>query len=623
MGLALVAGARETADPPAGYRDPGVMQMEYYVSIEGDDNGPGQRDTPWKTIARALRAAGPGVVVNLMDGTYGESVVIDKGGGDGAAFMLRSAPGQHGILDGQFALDIGVSIRAAYVAVQGLEIRNYKVEGVYARGPGAHHVLIERNVIHHISSFLAGEGDASRGIRTVAVSDCTIRRNTISWIIGNKECFGIFFDYRSALGVALQDTVIEQNLLYFIDKAGIRLVDNTAPESDRRYALATPPLIRRNISVHNAYVGIEVNYVNSFVVEGEGPLGTKRGAPVYVEDNFVGWCGSFGMNPKQTHDGITRHNTIVGTHGWGYLQSGKPSMRMRIEGNLLVDNTVGSMIHTEGEDNQFIGNFYRQKAPWLDFFWDRTRGWATPHTDLADLRANSRHHPEQKGDVDNDARLFRNPVRGDYRLLPDSTARQSAPDGDDFGAREAALVEVGASGRYGLANVPRIPEITGLKVISASSEDPLARTDEAVYSTMSTSADLKEITTGRARHMVDGALCTAWRPANGETTGWVELEIPGDASVALGAFMILANRSSNNEYKRHAREFRLSVRSSSDDPWQLVRAYTRYMREEGRVFPIPGAPKAGQVRIDVLSNHGGPILEICEFRLYGAFEPFE
>jgi hypothetical protein len=47
------------------------------------------------------------------------------------------------------------------------------------------------------------------------------------------------------------------------------------------------------------------------------------------------------------------------------------------------------------------------------------------------------------------------------------------------------------------------------------------------------------------------------------------------------------------------------------------------MREEGRVFPIDNAPRARQVRIEVLSNHGAPILEICEFRLYGTFDPIE
>ena len=67
--------------------------------------------------------------------------------------------------------------------------------------------------------------------------------------------------------------------------------------------------------------------------------------------NFVGWCGSFGINPKQMENGITRHNTIYRTCGIGYYQSGKPSKGSRIEGNLIVDNPVGSVVHTVGEDH--------------------------------------------------------------------------------------------------------------------------------------------------------------------------------------------------------------------------------------------------------------------------------
>ncbi|KPJ56768.1 MAG: hypothetical protein AMS16_01875, partial [Planctomycetes bacterium DG_58] len=129
---------------------------------------------------------------------------------------------------------------------------------------------------------------------------------------------------------------------------------------------------------------------------------------------------------------------------------------------------------------------------------------------------------------------------------------------------------------------------------------------------------------GAAKHLLDGALCTVWRPAGGATSGWGVLELPGDEPTPIGAFMILASHTAyRGEFNRHVREFKLHVRTSPDAPWKEVGSYTRYRREEGRVFPIglfspEGPPKAKQVKLEILSNHGAPILEVAEFRLYRA-----
>ena len=607
---------------------PGAGAEEFFVSPRGDDAADGSQARPWRTAARAVQAAGPGVTINLREGAYHEAVVIQKGGAEGQPFILQGAEGERAVLDGDFKRKIAVTVEAPHVTVRGIGIRNYLQDGMYLRGPKAHHILIERNVIHHISNFLKGEGDATRGIRAMAVSDCTIRGNTLYFIVGHNECFGILFDVRSAFKTAIRNTIIERNLFYFIDKSAVRVVDNTVGADKRCHVLADPVHVRRNIVVHNAYVGIEVNTVNTSVTEGVGPLAGREGAPVLVEDNFVGWNGSFGLNPKQSARGVSRHNTIYRTSGYGYYQSGGPSVGMRIEGNLIVDNPVGTAVHAVGTDNVFVGNYYRQRAPWLDFFWDRTRGWGTTWTDVAELRKDSELHPEQKGVLNNDAKLFRDPGKGDFRLLVGCPAAGKAPDGQDFGTRASELTGVGASGKYGLANVPLLPEITGLRVVSASSEDPNPgpRLD-AYYPSSTKSLDMKEVAAGHARHLIDGALYTVWRPAGDATAGWVVLELP--EPTRIGAFMILASHTAYlQEFKRHVREFKLHVRASEAEPWRDLGKYTRYRREEGRVFPIgffspEGPPTAKQVKLEVLSNHGAPILEVAEFRLYRAFEPFE
>lgn len=618
---ALVVGGSATGQVPDVTSGPA---RAFYVSPDGDDTADGSAEHPWKTIQRALTVTGPDVTVNLGSGVYREPVVIQApGGADGRPFTLQSAEGQRAVLDGRFEADTGVTVCAPHVVVRGLEIRNWRQNGIQVSGRESHHVLIERNAIHRISSSLAGEGEGARGIWVLGVSDCTIRQNTVYLVVGNSESFGVLFDLRSAYKNAIHNALVEKNLFYLIDKAGIRIVDNSHP--DRCHVLADPAHIRGNIAVHIGYVGLEVNYVNTAITE-RGPLGDRPGAAVCVEDNFVGWCSSYGINPKQSADGISRHNTICGTEWFGYLQSGGDSYRMRIEGNLLADNVVGSMVHTIGEGNQFVGNYYRQPAAWPDFFWDRTNGWGTTYTDMADLRARSALTGVEAGGVlDNTSQVFRAPERGDFRLIPGCPAAGAAPDGEDFGAREAELTGVGASGRWGLGNIPPIPEIRGMRVLEVSSQDakPCPINPDQHYSDRSAAVDATAAASGLAAHLVDGAVSTCWRPESGQMPAWAVIDLPGEDPAPLGAFAINVCHTGADE-ACHPRELRLSARIADGEPWREIAVYTRYRRGEGRIFPVEGAPRARQVKLDILSNHGHPeVVEVGEFRLYEASEATE
>ena len=608
--------------------DVSEVERSFYVSPAGSDAGDGSEGNPWRTIARAIKAAGPGVTINLRGGVYREAVTLEgQGGTEGRPLTLQSADGERAVLDGEFSADTGVAIRVPHVVIRGLEIRNYSQNGIMVLGRQSHHVLIEKNVIHHISSSLKGEGKSgARGIWVLGVSDCRIRQNTIYFVVGNNESFGVLFDVRSAYRNPIHNAVVERNLFYLIDKSGVRIVDNTHDIADdtnnRCYVLADPARIRGNISIHIGYVGLEINYMNTSVTE-RGPLGDKPGAHIYVEDNFVGWCSSYGINPKQSADGITRHNTIFGTKWFGYLQSGGDSYRMRIEGNLLAGNVVGSMVHTVGEGNQFAGNYYRQPNDWPDFFWDRTKGWGTTYTDMADLRNTSvLNNVEAEGLLDNEAELFHEPEKGDFRLIPGCPAVGTAPDGQDFGARESVLTGVGASGQWGLGNVPMLPEAKGMRVTAFSSEDtePCPINTGAHYSGRSEAIDVSRVASGLAEHLVDGVLPTCWRPENGQMPAWVIIELPGETPVPLGAFAInVYHGRYRNELKCNPRDLKLYARTSANEQWQEIGSYTRYARGSGRIFPIDGAPMAKQIKLEILSNHGWPgVVEIGEFRLYRA-----
>ena len=312
----------------------------------------------------------------------------------------------------------------------------------------------------------------------------------------------------------------------------------------------------------------------------------------------------------------------------GYLQSGEDSYRMRIEGNLFADNPVGSMVHTVGEGNRFAGNYYRQLPAWPDFFVDRTDGWGTTYTDMPDLHAKSALPGVEDGGVlSSAARLFCGPQAGDFRLRAGCSAVNGAPDGGDFGAREAALSGVGASRQWGLGKTPIIPEVKGIGVVACSSEDPnpCPIDSDAHYFSRSAAPGAAGASRGLADHLVDGIRHTAWRPSGGRMPAWAIVDLPGDEPIPLGAFAIsVCHGRYQDQLRCNVRDLRLWARISDGEPWREIGRYTRYPRAAGRIFPISGTPRARQIKLEVLSNHGhdGGV-EVGELRLYRASEPIE
>lgn len=93
----------------------GVFAAEIYVSPNGDDAANGQKETPYRTIRKAIETAGPGTTIYLREGKYtpteaevmyhgAENVYdcvyyLDKSGKDGQPITLSGYPGEEVVLD--------------------------------------------------------------------------------------------------------------------------------------------------------------------------------------------------------------------------------------------------------------------------------------------------------------------------------------------------------------------------------------------------------------------------------------------------------------------------------------------------------------------------------------------
>lgn len=74
---------------------------EYHVSVSGSDDNDGSAGRPFRTISAAARAAQPGDVVNVHEGTYRERVTPPRGGeSDSRRIVYQAAPGEKAVIKG-------------------------------------------------------------------------------------------------------------------------------------------------------------------------------------------------------------------------------------------------------------------------------------------------------------------------------------------------------------------------------------------------------------------------------------------------------------------------------------------------------------------------------------------
>ena len=73
--------------------------MDYFVSVSGDDFGPGSKERPFKTISKAASLAVAGDSVTVGAGTYREWVKPANGGsGEDKRIVYRAAKGEKVII---------------------------------------------------------------------------------------------------------------------------------------------------------------------------------------------------------------------------------------------------------------------------------------------------------------------------------------------------------------------------------------------------------------------------------------------------------------------------------------------------------------------------------------------
>jgi parallel beta-helix repeat protein len=104
-----------------------------YVSPEGDDSNPGTETAPLGTLAFALCNLEPGQTLNVMTGTYKESIIMGAFGNSTLPIVIRAHPNGDSlpVLDGESSRTMGIAlVESTNITIQGLEFKNYTDEGL-------------------------------------------------------------------------------------------------------------------------------------------------------------------------------------------------------------------------------------------------------------------------------------------------------------------------------------------------------------------------------------------------------------------------------------------------------------------------------------------------------------
>ncbi|HBE01919.1 MAG TPA: hypothetical protein DC049_05515 [Spirochaetia bacterium] len=543
-----------------------VFASEYHVSPQGNDRNDGSKNMPLVKIQKAISLAQSGDKIILADGVYRESLNIEK------SKISIMASGKAAIIDGEENAENGLVITSVEnVIISGLEIKNFTECGI--KISWATNCIIEKNIIHDIGSK-TGISSAGKWVTGIYAfyrcQNMQIRQNAIYFICGHNESYGMYLAHSS--------TLVEQNLVYLVDKTGIRVVDTDT--IGKKHAL-DKTVVRGNILINNGYCGIDVNMMQS-------DFG------VIVEHNFCGWNGANGINPKHSFNWQLLHNTMYANCYSGILvNSPEPrSTNGRAFENIIADNASGFRIHLMGENCNFDSNFYTKKNPSSTVFHDTTwTGAGKAYLMLSDVKTKTPY--EARGMEANNDNTFIDTAKGDFRINNISAAKNAASGKTDMGAWAAILKEVGPDAIYGLDNIPLI-HCYALQLAEISGE--------------------REKFPGK--NLIDGSTdpSAVWQCDGSDAM--VIFTLPGEGQAAIGSIQI-ARAGHNKQY--NPKEIDISIRQNTKSAWKEVLNGECYQGGAGRIFVFPNGTQAKQIKIEI-NNHGADYTEIADIRIYAPFK---
>jgi len=115
---------------------------DYYVSPSGNDNNPGTKNLPWRTIQKAANTIAPGKTAVIKAGNYNEFVKIKRSGTSNNTRIKLYSETSHG------ASCLGFKIEGSYITIDGFNIEAFQPNYTGIEVPGYSNVDILNCYVH-------------------------------------------------------------------------------------------------------------------------------------------------------------------------------------------------------------------------------------------------------------------------------------------------------------------------------------------------------------------------------------------------------------------------------------------------------------------------------------------
>jgi hypothetical protein len=407
------------------------------VSLSGSDRGKGTRESPLRTIGRAVHLARPADVIKVLPGVYAENLLLDSRGTNVPSITLRGegsprpviAPGnkERGAIirvRGRWTLenlhvDVGGAKMAAVVfertARKSALLRSELRSGTAGAGvvtEGSNEILIQHNSIHHFIK----PGDDSHGVlvvgpsRNITIKDNDIHHNSgdsVQCQAGDGPADTVLVESNTLHdegenGVDIKtcfNVIVRYNTMSGFPNAAVRKPGSSAGEGVVIHESARGILIDSNVisragrgvsvvggATHPQDIWIEGNYIHNIrnfpLGNGQG-IRVARATNVEVVGNTVEETASYRLwlaaDEMQVSGLVVRNNTLLGGVQPLLFRLGRMSDR---PGSLVDENHYvrGGILKADGVTerlrNQFpiyLGDFSNEHLMLLS--QDRLKVW--------------------------------------------------------------------------------------------------------------------------------------------------------------------------------------------------------------------------------------------------------
>lgn len=221
----------------------------YYVSPTGSDTNPGTAAAPFKTFAKANSMLTPGSTLYIYAGVYNQQLKITKSGTSSAGIAVQSVGGT-AVIDRQRLASAGLDIRASFVTVSGLAVKNSSsicvnlagsritVNGLFVYTCGSHGIQANNSTYIKILNsrvFNTVTSNAARNLSGGWGSAIKVRLSNSVLIQGNT----IYRNYGEGLGLRGVNITVRSNTVY--DNFSVNIYSNSENVLiERNFVYCTP-----------------------------------------------------------------------------------------------------------------------------------------------------------------------------------------------------------------------------------------------------------------------------------------------------------------------------------------------------------------------------------------------